>query len=216
VGWTSKLSPPKYPKDDSNVSTRATPESKGARPCKHCGSSKHWECKHARSAARTRLAHTSIEDDNANVAYEDLYLEAIHESEHEFDPNPTHVNSVNTETEKETEEPLSDFQHTPQTLEAHCELAKQVSPSENVSTLGGSNDSTSNPSSDSGESNLMTRQERRRFRKDTKHVLAYLQNLNLKSWAPNSLIKLKRFMSRPAGCAFLGSSASTTNVWLGE
>ena len=52
--------------------------------------------------------------------------------------------------------------------------------------------------------------------KETKHVMAFLRSSKLTSWAPNSLIKLKRFMSRPAGCAFLGSSATTTNVWLGE
>ena len=52
--------------------------------------------------------------------------------------------------------------------------------------------------------------------KDSKHFGTCLRNSKLTSWAPNSLIKLKRFMSRPAGCAFLGSSATTTNVWLGE
>jgi hypothetical protein len=141
VGWTSKLGPPKYPKDDSNVSTRATPESKGARPCKHCGSSKHWdnECKHARSAAHTHLVHSSNEEDNAYVAYEDLYLEAIHESEHEFDPDPAHVNSVNMETEAEFEQPQEKFQETPQSSEAHCQLSKlSMSLFESKSQLGGS------------------------------------------------------------------------------
>lgn len=33
VGWSKNLPPPKFPKDDSNVSKRATPKSKGARPC---------------------------------------------------------------------------------------------------------------------------------------------------------------------------------------
>ena len=41
VGWSPKQSPPKFPRDDSIVSKNATPESKGARPCRHCGSGKH-------------------------------------------------------------------------------------------------------------------------------------------------------------------------------
>jgi hypothetical protein len=40
VGSSGRLDPPKFPKDDSNVSKR-TPESIGARPCRHCGSGKH-------------------------------------------------------------------------------------------------------------------------------------------------------------------------------
>ncbi|KAF8586347.1 hypothetical protein K439DRAFT_1237944, partial [Ramaria rubella] len=43
VGWSSKLEPPKHLKDDSNVSSRSTPEQKGTRGCKYCGSRKHWD-----------------------------------------------------------------------------------------------------------------------------------------------------------------------------
>ena len=51
---------------------------------------------------------------------------------------------------------------------------------------------------------------------DSKLNGSLLRSSKLTSWAPNSLIKLRRLMSRPAGCAFLGSSATTTNVWLGD
>jgi transposase InsO family protein len=57
---------------------------------------------------------------------------------------------------------------------------------------------------------------RRRMAREAKFVSSYLQNSKFTKWAPDTIIKLKRFMSRPAGCAFLGSSASTTKVWLGE
>ena len=56
VGWTQAASKPSFPKDDLNVSPRGTPEEKGARPCRHCGSGKHWDrdckytCKGERSA----------------------------------------------------------------------------------------------------------------------------------------------------------------------
>ena len=52
--------------------------------------------------------------------------------------------------------------------------------------------------------------------KDSQHVASFLMKSQLTSWASNSSIKLRRLMSRPAGCAFLGSSATTTKVWLGE
>ena len=43
VRWTPNLDPPKFSKDDKNVSLRKTPESVNARPCRHCGSGKHWD-----------------------------------------------------------------------------------------------------------------------------------------------------------------------------
>jgi len=49
VGWTGKMEPLKFPKDDLNMSKKATPKQKGAQPCQHCGSDQHWdlECKHS-------------------------------------------------------------------------------------------------------------------------------------------------------------------------
>jgi hypothetical protein len=153
----------------------------------------------------------SNEEDNAYVAYEDLYLKAIHELEHELDSDLAYVNSISSGTEGESKEPQSEPHEALQSPEAHCQLVTQaVSPVENTSKLGGSINLSSSSSPNQGESITTTRQERRKLQKDAKHVLAYLRNLNLTSWAPNSLIKLRRLMSRPAGCAFLGSSASPT------
>ncbi|THU93195.1 hypothetical protein K435DRAFT_612160, partial [Dendrothele bispora CBS 962.96] len=76
VGTRSDLPPPKFPKDDSNVSKRATPESKGARPCRLCGSGKHWdhECKHnEKRFAHVRLCETSIDNLQAEDEYNELY-----------------------------------------------------------------------------------------------------------------------------------------------
>jgi hypothetical protein len=78
VGWSANLGPPKFPKDDRNVSKKATPESKGARPCRHCGSRKHWdyECKHSfkgNKTARTNPASSTSEDLQAQDEYNDLY-----------------------------------------------------------------------------------------------------------------------------------------------
>ena len=55
------MEPPRFPKDDSNVSKKVTLEQKGACPCRHCRSEKHWdlECKHAyQDAARSNHVQT--------------------------------------------------------------------------------------------------------------------------------------------------------------
>ena len=43
VRWSKNIGTPSFPKDDSNVSPRKTPNSVGTRPCRHCGSGKHWD-----------------------------------------------------------------------------------------------------------------------------------------------------------------------------
>ncbi|KAF8903272.1 hypothetical protein CPB84DRAFT_1903283 [Gymnopilus junonius] len=79
VGAYSGMAVPKYPKDDSNVTKKGlTPEEKGARPCRHCGSGKHWdqECKHAYKAerkARVNKIMASPEQSEAQEAYDNLY-----------------------------------------------------------------------------------------------------------------------------------------------
>jgi len=59
IGWTQAMSKPQFPKDDSNVSPRGTPEEKGARSCRHCGSGKHWdqECKYVHKGERSMRVH---------------------------------------------------------------------------------------------------------------------------------------------------------------
>ena len=78
VGWTPSLEPPKFLKDDKNVSSRKTLESVNARPCQHCRSGKHWdyECKYSRKGewqARANYVSLSDPDTEALNAYNDLY-----------------------------------------------------------------------------------------------------------------------------------------------
>ncbi|KDR65015.1 hypothetical protein GALMADRAFT_82397 [Galerina marginata CBS 339.88] len=80
VGEYFGMPAPKFPRDDANVSNKEfTPEEKGARPCRHCGSEKHWddECKYsykAKKSMRSLLVNPSSEQINAQAAYEDLYF----------------------------------------------------------------------------------------------------------------------------------------------
>jgi hypothetical protein len=80
VGASPTLPPPKFPKDDSNVSKKQTPASKGARPCRHCASGVHWdnECKHSfkgNKFARANLAAATAEDIGAQEEYDELYYD---------------------------------------------------------------------------------------------------------------------------------------------
>jgi hypothetical protein len=78
IGCTSSLEPPKFPKDDKNISPRKTPESINARPCRHCGCGKHWdyECKHScrgERQARTKFVSMSNLEIEALNDYDELY-----------------------------------------------------------------------------------------------------------------------------------------------
>ena len=88
IGSRTDLPPPLYPRDDSNISKRATPKSKGARPCRHCGSDLHWdnECKHStKRTARVRLCESSTNDLAAEDEYLDLFESLLSEDEQGFE-----------------------------------------------------------------------------------------------------------------------------------
>lgn len=77
---------PNYPKDDRNVSKKATPASKGARPCWHCGSGNHWdnECKFSKkNATEARVHFASITGDELEEqdSYETLAAASSSDSE---------------------------------------------------------------------------------------------------------------------------------------
>ena len=80
VGWSKNIGTPSFPKDDSNVSPRKTPDSVGARPCRHCGSGKHWdnECQHSRKGEKlARVNCIQLEDNDlkAQEDYDNLFYE---------------------------------------------------------------------------------------------------------------------------------------------
>ena len=90
VGWTPKLGKPPFPRDDKTISKGKTPEEKGARPCRHCGSPKHWDndCKYRRSGekrARANLASSSEDYSQAQQDYDDLYYDSADGEEQNTD-----------------------------------------------------------------------------------------------------------------------------------
>ena len=70
-----------YPKNDKIVSKGKTPGQKGARPCWHCGSDKHWDFDHPFNGkedckAKAFLAGLDTGTLEAYIAYENCYLES--------------------------------------------------------------------------------------------------------------------------------------------
>jgi len=81
VGAHAKFSSYQFPQNDQVISKGKTPEEKGARPCRHCGSGKHWDFDHPFSGkgdrkAKAFLAKLDTEALEAYVAYEKCYLES--------------------------------------------------------------------------------------------------------------------------------------------
>ena len=90
IGAHAKFSSYQYPKNDAVVSKGKTPEQRGARPCRHCGSSKHWDFDHPfqgndKRKANAFLADLDTEALESYVAYENCFLE----TDSENDANPT-------------------------------------------------------------------------------------------------------------------------------
>ena len=92
VGCTPSLEPPKFPKDNKNVSSRKTLESVNTRPCWHCtsASGKHWdyECKYSWKGERQARANfVLLLDPDVEVlnTYDNLYYKLDSDNESEDD-----------------------------------------------------------------------------------------------------------------------------------
>ena len=88
VSWSKNIGTPQFPKDDKNISLRKTPDLIGARPCRHCGSGKHWdnECHHSRKGeklARVSYVHLEDNDVQAQEDYDNLFYELDFDAEEE-------------------------------------------------------------------------------------------------------------------------------------
>ena len=86
LGYHPKLTEYPFSKRDDVVTTKGqTPAEKNARPCRHCGSGKHWdnECPHARKAKAVHVHYSTAEADllEAFDEYEDA--RRLEESEQE-------------------------------------------------------------------------------------------------------------------------------------
>ena len=128
VGWTPSLEPPKFPKDDKNVSPQKTPESVNTRPCQHCRLGKHWdyECKHSRKGERQARTHF--------ITLSDLEIEALNAYDNLY---------YNLESEDESTEDQQDFCEPLQSSDQNLRIK-----SEDESSLEGPQDQIVTPTTD--------------------------------------------------------------------
>ena len=80
VRWSKNIGATSFPKNNNNVSPRKPPDSVGVRPCRHCGSGKHWdnECWHSRKGEKlARVNCFQLEDNDlrAQEHYDNLFYD---------------------------------------------------------------------------------------------------------------------------------------------
>ncbi|KAG9024561.1 hypothetical protein FS837_005313 [Tulasnella sp. UAMH 9824] len=86
IGFHKDLGKPPFPQDDRTLAKGKSPEEKGTRPCRHCGSPKHEdnECKYSKKGARkvkANFANPSEDYLEAMSAYEEANLGETSEEE---------------------------------------------------------------------------------------------------------------------------------------
>ncbi|KAJ3979040.1 hypothetical protein F5890DRAFT_1421900, partial [Lentinula detonsa] len=193
IGSSTNLQPPQFPKDDSNVSKKASPEEKGLRPCRHCGSGKHWdyECKYARQGvkrARTNHIVTTPEEDQAQEEYDELggrvreggFLESSQKSD---------------ETTPSNESPVCDYTET--TSELRGDMIGENTQLEEKPTYQAKTH-MARPS--------LNRKTRRRLARDIQ-TQSYSYHTQSQTEAKD-LLELPKQLARPSGCSFLGARAT--------
>jgi hypothetical protein len=236
VGWSRNQGPPKFPKDDKNVSAKATPESKGARPCRHCGSGKHWdnECKHAfkgNRAARANLANTTSEDQDAQDEYNDLYYsldtddDSGSESKQGFNQplqitdTTSYLTSSGTETEA-VGSALEGNINLENSVENMANLLLDTQPDTEEPPAVNSTPEVKEESSLSSNVTACTafhakpalnRRTRRRLAREINSVNYHVRH----SSASKPIVELRKYMARPPGCSFLGAKATETTATIG-
>lgn len=235
VGWSNSLPPPKFPKDDSNVSKRATPESKGARPCRHCGSGKHWdpECKHSYQSNRRARTHRVAsnfdpEDVEAQEEYENMYYNLDSEEEEYFDCNTPSSDDEGSESLRKEGDSSRSY------LSKGFRPNKNFKPNPNAKRYNNDGKNEEKESKEGSESikraeaykvgtaatdyvetskkPVLNRRSRRRLAREISRM-GYHTHIGQDD---QSLIELRRIMGRPPGCSFLGARATQTEAYAGS
>lgn len=242
VGWSKALAPPKWPKDDKNVSVRGSPVASGGRPCRHCGSDNHWdnECKYAHKATREARANSASGAVNPDVEraqqeYDDLYYSMTSDEDNDSED---HVPLV-TEDFCETLQTTASVAHSASYdsreaatrpdlggMQENCSSAKRVNArayrteteylglrkTESDFSKPYAADHRVNEGLSRSPSHIFNRRTRRQFAKD---ILVTSRQVSGKDKG-NTLLELTKIMARPAGCSFLGAKATEGDGFLQE
>ena len=219
VGYYPNMEKPRWPRDDTVISKGKTPEDAGARPCRHCGSPKHWDydCPHARKGAKQVKVNFANPDNDyveAQEAYDSLYYEDSEEEDEEKQLDE------DTLAYEDSEENQSGFR---KPLQRETFSALHVNPDMSEqggsSRLGGLEDSSESSSSlGTGANNNLATQFKNRREKRTywkQSMKAFVNNFHQSDSPPGTPIFLKKYMARPPGCSFLGAKATTVTAYIG-
>ncbi|HXP51692.1 MAG TPA: reverse transcriptase domain-containing protein, partial [Bacteroidia bacterium] len=219
VGWSSKMQTPKFPKDDKNVSKKP-PESIGARPCRHCGSGKHWDtdCKYAKKgikAARSNLVEVDSEEERAQEEYDELYYglttdEEDSDQEQEDFPNTLQVPEstvLHTDPVVETKEEMSVLEG--DTSQGTVNTPSPVESILDTTTVRVNKVVTSHPE-------VIKFSLNRRSRRRLAREIGSSYHTEVTTDSGQTLIKLHKIMARPPGTSFLGAKATRASGYLGS
>jgi len=226
VGWSKNIGTPQFPKDDKNVSPRRTPESIGAWPCRHCGSSFHWdnECRHSwKGEKMARVNSIQLEDDDlrAQEDYNNLFYNMDSDSEEGYSEkpdfceplqcsdlpvqhaNPSMVILEDVSSLKGTKD-FSEFLGTdnlpvPDLNSSEVHLHNVMMPLNFRPNVNLAKDLTST------QKIPLNRNSRRCLARDIAKV-----HYSITHTSPNSkpLVELKKYLAWPLGCSFLGAQAT--------
>ena len=224
VGWSKNVGTPQFPKDDKNVSPRKTPESIGARPCRHCGSGMHWdnECRHSRKGermARVNLVRLEDEDVRAQEEYDSLFYELDSDTEGESTQRdfcrPLQRSDFPNQPSNPNSEKLEDMSRLEGTEGPNRLLGTEtIQPSDSRLTDATSHKIAASPESLSSSlakdlSSIpkipLNRNTRRRLAREIAEVY---HSISSDPSMSKPLVELKKHQARPPGCSFLGSQAA--------
>jgi len=232
VGSYTNMPKPKFPRDDSNVSKKATPESKGARPCRHCGSPKHWdpECKHSYQSnkrARTHLvgAQTNEDELQALEEYEDMYYNLESDNDEFFDCNQPSDDNEEYIGGDDKEESSRSYLSQGLKPKPNPNVNRNIGNNNQNKTTGANLEekssekvqtyvaqATNNGYIESSPKPPLNRRSRRRLAREIAKQ-SYYTHIGK---ADKPLIELRKIMGRPPGCSFLGARATQTEAFTGS
>jgi hypothetical protein len=239
VGATKSLPPPSFPKDDSNLTQRTTtPEEKGARPCQHCGSRKHWdnECKYVfKSNCSARVNHTSTTEDalQAQRDYDNLYYD-LDSSNEEFTKAQQEQDFCNSlQTPDQSSRSIGSNGTTSRdasSLEGNLGASNTQSFKTNTSSKFPQTQEASNgsgvrsfkvntnirtPSQPTTPKPPLNQCSHQRLARNIAVSSYFLQDNCQEAPSSGKLVELRKLMARPPGCTFLGSRATQTTATVG-
>ena len=191
-----------FPRDDSTVSKRQTPEAAKMRPCRHCGSPKHWdyECKYSRRGERqARVNHVSfsVEEADEQEEYDEYYYGLA--SEDETEQGEEGVSEAKTNQEQDFRSPLQEVAAQACRVEVNAATSKDAAALEGATT--------------EKITKIPNRKSRRRAAKEFK---AYARLSEAAKRARNQLMQLPKLLARPPGTSFLGAHATKALARIGS